>query len=108
MRLEGRWELHLTPGKTTPPRDFLTPGEALAAALAWPVAFVLSGWIIPVTEALLSLAARLRMAPEVGTLTTDPTLVSAGVATLLSAFVLWRRRSIRAAEARMLQGKIRH
>lgn len=108
IRLEGRWELHLTPGKTTPPRHPLAPAEALAAALAWPVAFVLSGWIIPVTEALLSLAARLRMAPEVGTLTTDPTLISAGVATLLSAFVLWRRRSIRAAEVRMLQGKIRH
>ncbi len=48
------------------------------------------------------------MAPEVGSLVADSTLASLYAATAFSAFVLWRRRSIRSAEARMLAGKIRH
>jgi len=108
IRLEDRWELHLTPGKRVPSRVPITPGEALAAALAWPVAFLLVGWFIPAMEALLSLAARFEMVAEVGTLVANPTLASVYAATSLSALVLWRRRSIRVAESRMLRGKIRH
>ncbi|WP_207956213.1 hypothetical protein [Rubrobacter marinus] len=108
MRLEKRWELHRAPGKTASPRFPVTPGEALAAALAWILTFLFVGWITRTTEALSSLAEQLEAAPDVGIPVADPPLISAGAATLLSAFILWRRRSIKVAEARMLQGKVRH
>ena len=108
MRLEDRWELHLTQGRKPPSRAPITAGEVLAAALAWPLVYALSGWIISATQWGLSLAASLQMAPEVGPLVQDPQRASIYAATVAAAFVLWRRRAIRGAEVRMLQGKIRH
>jgi hypothetical protein len=108
MRLKGRWELHLAPAKTVPSDAPLTPGDALSAALAWPLAYLFSGWIIGAARAGLSLAASLQTAPGVGTLVENPQAASACAATAAAAFVLWRRRSMRSAAARMLQGKIRH
>ena len=108
MRLEKRWDLHLTPVKAATSSALLTPGEILWPVLTWPLAYVLSGWVISGAQALLSLAARLQLAPDVGTLIADPARVSLYAATVLSAFVLWQRRSIRAAESRMLQGRIQH
>lgn len=108
IRPEERWELHLTPAKQRPSGTVLTPGEALWTVLAWPVAYVLSGWLLSGAWGLLLLAARLEMAPDVGAPVADPTLASIYAATLFSVFVLWRRRSIRAGEAAMLRGKIRH
>ncbi len=109
VRLGERWELHLAPGKALPSGAILTPGELFWAALAWPVAYLLSGWLISGAEALLSLATRLRVAPLLeDLLVSDPTLSSVYAATGFAVFVLWRRRSIRTAEARMLAGRIRH
>jgi hypothetical protein len=48
------------------------------------------------------------MTPEMGPLVSDSGTAALYAATAFSAFVLWRRRSIRSAEARMLAGKIRH
>lgn len=108
MRLEERWELHLTSVKATPSRVLLTPGEVLWPLLTWLLAYVVSGWLISGTQSLLSLAARLELAPDVGALVADPKRAALYVATAFAAFVLWQRRSIRAAEARMLRGEIRH
>lgn len=108
MRLEERWELHLTPVTSAPSKALLTPAELLWTVLTWPLAYLASIETITGVQSLLSLAARWQLAPDVGTLVTDPARASIYVATALSAFVLWQRRSIRAAEARMLQGRIRH
>lgn len=109
VRLEERWELHLTPAKISPSRAILARGEALWAAAAWTVAYVLSGWLISATEALTSLAVLLQIAPPLeGPLVAEPTLASLYAASAFAVLVLWRRRSMRMAEARMLQGKIRH
>jgi hypothetical protein len=91
-----------------PSNALLSWEEALWAVLAWPVGYLISGWLIPALEAGLSLAASLQMAPNIGPLVADPALASIYAATALSAYVLWRRRSIRAADARMRAGKIRH
>lgn len=111
MRLEERWDLHLTPARA-PSNDLLTTGEVLWPVLIWPVAYLVSGWLIWVVEAGLSLAVTLQMVPEfgtdLGTLVENPTWASIYAATSVSAFVLYQRRSIRAAHNRMLQGKIRH
>lgn len=111
MRLEERWDLHLTPARA-PSKELLTTGEVLWPVFIWPVAYLLSGWLILVAEAGLSLAVTLQMVPEfgadLGTLVENPTRASLYAATTVSAFVLYRRRSIRAAHNRMLQGKIRH
>ena len=48
------------------------------------------------------------MAPDVGPLVADAGTASLYAATALSVFVLWRRRAMRSAEAKMLAGKIRH
>jgi len=69
---------------------------------------LLGGWIIAALEGVLALAARLQMAPDVGPLVAEPGLASLYAATAFCAFVLWRRRTIRTAEARVLAGKIRH
>ena len=113
MRLEERWDLHLTPPRA-PSKDLLTPGEVIWPVLAWPVAYLLSGWLIRVAEAGLSLAVTLQMVPEfgaglgTGTLVENPVRASLYVATAISAFVLYQRRTIRTAHNSMLQGKIRH
>ena len=107
MRLEERWNLHLTPVRV-PPAVLLTPGEVVWPVLTWPIAYLVSGWVISGTQGLLSLAASLELAPDVGTLVADPAQASLYTATALSAFVFWQRRSIRAAEGRMLRGEIRH
>ena len=108
MRLEDRWKLHLNEVKKRPSRVPLTTGEVLAAALAWPIAYVLSGWIIALAQWGLSAAEKLQLAPEMGPLVEDPQRVSIYAACVAAAFVLWRRRAIRGAELRMHQGKIRH
>lgn len=111
MRLEERWDLHLTPARA-PSKDLLTKGEVLWPVLIWPVAYLVAGWLVRVAEAGLSLAVALQMVPgfgtDPGTLVENPTRASVYAATALSAFVLYRRRTIRAAHNRMLQGKIRH
>jgi len=108
LRLAERWELHLIPDGSMPSNALLSWEEALWAVLAWPLGYLISGWLIPALEAGLSLAASLQMAPNIGPLVADPALASIYAATALSAYVLWRRRSMRAAEARMRAGKIRH
>lgn len=111
MRLEERWELHLTPARA-PSRALLTPGEVLWPVLIWPVAYLISGWLMCVAEAGLSLAVTLQMTPktgaDLGTLVENPTHASLYAATAVAVFVLYQRRSIRATHNRMLQGKIRH
>jgi hypothetical protein len=107
LRLEERWELHRVPERPGSPAPF-TRWEALWGVLAWPLGYLLAGWLLAALERLLGLAASLGMAPEVGPLVADPGPASLYAATALSVFVLWRRRSIRSAEARMLDGKIRH
>jgi hypothetical protein len=69
---------------------------------------VLSGWIIAAAQWGLSAAASLQLAPETGYLVEDPQRASLYAACVAAALVLWRRRAIRSARARMLQGKIRH
>ncbi len=108
MRLEDRWELHLSESSKQPSRVPLTTGEVSAVALAWPIAYVLSGWIIVLAQWGLSAAAELQLAPEIGPIVEDPQQASLYAACAAAAFVLWRRRAIRSAQARMLQGKIRH
>lgn len=108
MRLEERWELHLTPVTSAPSKALLTPAELLWTVLTWPLAYLASIGTITGVQGFLSWAARWQLAPDLGTLVADPVRASIYVASALSAFVLWQRRSIRAAEARMLQGKIRH
>lgn len=108
FRFKERWELHKIPGGSGPSVVFLTREEALWSVLAWPAGYLLAGWLLAALEGLLGLAASLQMAPKIGPLVADPGPVSLYAATALSLFVLWRRRSMRAAEARMLAGKIRH
>jgi len=109
LRLKERWELHRASERFFgPSAAFLTRKEALWGVLAWPLGYLLAGWLLAALEGILGLAASLWMAPEVETLVADPGLASLYSATALSAFVLWRRRSIRSAEARMLAGRIRH
>ena len=108
MRLEDRWELHLTDAGGHPSRAPLTAGEVLAAALAWPIAYVFSGWVIASTQWALSAAAAFRLAPELGPVVDDPQRASLYAACAGAAFVLWRRRAIRSAHSSMLKGKIRH
>ena len=111
MRLEERWDLHLTPARA-PSSALLTTGEVLWPVLLWPVAYLVSGWLIWVVEAGLSLAVTLQMVPEFGAdltlLVENTTRASLYAATAVSAFVLYQRRTIRAAHNRMLQGKIQH
>ena len=111
MRLEERWDLHLTPARA-PSSALLAAGEVLWPVLLWPVAYLVSGWLIWVAEAVLLLAITLQMVPEFGAdltpLVENPTRASLYAATAVSAFVLYQRRSIRAAHNKMLQGKIRH
>jgi len=108
MRLEDRWELHLTDAGGHPSCAPLTAGEVLAAALAWPIAYVFSGWVIASTQWALSAAAAFRLAPELGPVVDDPQRASLYAACAGAAFVLWRRRAIRSAHSGMLKGKIRH
>lgn len=111
MRLEERWDLHLTPARA-PSSALLTTGEVLWPVLLWPVAYLVSGWLIWVAEAGLKLAITLQMVPEFGAdltpLVENPARASLYAATAFSAFVLYQRRTIRAAHNKMLQGKIRH
>ena len=111
LRLEEHWNLHLTPvRRPVPSAAVLTLGELLWAILAWPLAYLISSWLIWAAVAGLSLAVRLQMAPEIdlGILADNPTQVALYTATAISLFVLWQRRTIRTSEARMLQGKIGH
>ncbi len=108
FRLRDRWELHEVPDGSGPSAAVLTREEALWGALAWPLGYFLAGWIIAALEGILALAATLGMAPDIGPLVSNPGTAALYAATALSALVLWRRRSIRSAEARMLAGKIRH
>ena len=108
FRIAERWELHEVPEGSGPSAAALTREEALWGFLAWPLGYFLAGWVFVALEGTLALAATLGIAPEIGPLVGDPTLASLCAATALSAFALWRRRSIRTAEARMLAGKIRH
>ena len=76
-----------------------------------PWAYLVSGWLIWTAEAGLSLAVTLQMVPEFGTdlgSLVAPTRASLYAATAVSVFVLYQRRTIRAAHNRMLQGRIRH
>jgi hypothetical protein len=68
----------------------------------------LAGCLLAALESVLALAARLQIAPDLVQGTPESGTAALWAATALSAFVLWQRRSIRAAEARMLAGKIRH
>jgi hypothetical protein len=108
FRLRDRWALHEVSDGPGPSGVVLTREEALWGALAWPLGYLLAGWLIGALEGILALAATLGMAPEVGPLVSDPGTSALYAATGFSIFVLWRRRSIRSAEARMLAGKIRH
>jgi hypothetical protein len=108
VRLAGRWELHETPRKEPPSVVPITLPEAVLTVLAWPVAYFASSWLMETVERLLALAADLGMVPATGTLVADPTNACAAMATLVAAFVLWRRRAIRVGKARMLLGKIEH
>ena len=108
FRLRDRWELHEVPDMLGPSAAILTREEALWGALAWPLGYFLAGWLLAALESVVALAARLQMAPDLVQAVPAPGTASLWAATALSAFVLWQRRSIRAAEARMLAGKIRH
>jgi hypothetical protein len=112
FRLRDRWELHEVPmasGPTSSPTAaVLTREEVLWGLLAWPLGYFLVGWVIAALEGILALAASLGVVPDVGPLVASPTTAAVYAAFAISAFVLWQRRSIRAAEARMLSGKIRH
>ena len=111
LRLEEHWNLHLTPvRRPVPSAAVLTLGELLWAVLAWPLAYLISSWLIWAAVAGLYLTVRLQMAPEIdlGILAENPTRVALYAATAISLFVLWQRRAIRTSEARMLQGKIGH
>ena len=108
FRLRDRWELHEVPDESGPSAAVLTREEALWGALAWPLGYYLAGWLLAALESVLALAARLQIAPDLVQPVPDPGTASLCAATALSAFVLWQRRSIRSAEARMLAGKIRH
>jgi len=108
LRLQERWRLHLAPEAARPSGGILTAGEAAWGVVAWPAAYVLCGWLLSTADALLSVAATLGMLPQTGPIVADPLLASVYAATVCAVFVLWRRRSIRFAEARMLAGKIRH
>jgi len=103
-----RWELHETPRKESPPTVPVTPSEAVLAVLAWLAVYLATDWLLKTTERLIALAAHLEMLPAVDDLVADPALVRAAIATLVAAFVLWRRRAMRVGEARMLSGKIEH
>ena len=108
LRPGDRWALHKVPDGLGPSGAVLTREEALWGALAWPLGYFLTGWLIGALEGILALAATLGMAPEMGPLVSDPGTAALYAATGFSIFVLWRRRSIRSAQARMLAGKIRH
>jgi hypothetical protein len=108
FRLRDRWELHEIPDGRGPSGAVLTREEALWGALAWPLGYFLAGWLLGAVERILALATTLGMTPEMGPLVSDSGTAALYAATAFSAFVLWRRRSIRSAEARMLAGKIRH
>ncbi|QIN84615.1 hypothetical protein GBA63_19650 [Rubrobacter tropicus] len=108
LRLKERWELHKVPEGSRHSAALFTRGEALWGVLAWSAGYLLAGWLLAVLEGILGLAASLGMTPGVGPLVPDPGPTSLYAATALSVFVLWRRRSMRSAEARMLAGKIRH
>lgn len=107
-RQKERREPQVFAGGTTPSRALLTPGEVLWAAISWPLAYLLAAWLIGIGESLFQLATTLQMASGSGPLVSDPVRASIYVATLSAVFVLWRRRSIRAAEVNTLRGKIRH
>jgi hypothetical protein len=107
-RLADRWKLHERSRKEPPTAVSFTPTEAGWAALAWPLVYLASGWILSTAERLLHFAADLGLAPATGPLVADPAPASAAAATLAAAFVLWRRRAIRVREARMLGGEIDH
>ena len=107
-RLIDRWELHERPRKEPPSAVPVTLAEAGWAALAWPLVYFASGWILRTTERLLALVADLGLVPATGSPVADVASISAAVAILAAAFVLWHRRAIRVGEARMLGGKIDH
>jgi hypothetical protein len=108
VRLADRWELHERQRKEPPSAIPVTPAEAGWAALAWPLVYLASGWLLRMIERLLDLTADLGLAPATGPLVADLASTSTTVATLAAAFVLWRMRAIRVGEARMLGGKIDH
>lgn len=108
VRLADRWELHETLRKDPPTAVPVTLPEAVLAVLAWPVAYFAANWLLKTIQRLLVLAADLGMVPATGTLVADPTHACAAMATLVAAFVLWRRRAMRVGKARMLSGKINH
>jgi len=108
VRLASRWELHETPRKEPPAAIPVTLPEVVITMLAWPVAYLAANWLLETIECLLVFAADLGMVPATGTLVADPTHACAAMATLVAAFVLWRRREMRVGEARMLSGKIDH
>ena len=64
FRLRDRWELHEVPVASGPSAAVLTGEEALWGALAWPVGYLLAGWLLAALEGVLALAARLQMAPD--------------------------------------------
>jgi hypothetical protein len=107
-RLADRWELHETPRRESSSAVPITLPEAVLTVLAWPVAYLAANWLSKMIERLLALAADLGIVPATGTLVADPTNACAAMATLVAAFVLWRRRAMRMEEARMLSGKIDH
>ena len=108
LRLKESWELHRVPERSRSSPGLLTRREALWGVIAWPLGYLLAGWLFAALEGLLGLAASLQMAPEIGPIVANPDPASLYAATALSVFVLWRRLSMRSAEARMLAGKIRH
>jgi hypothetical protein len=108
IRVDNRWDLHERPRKEPPPAYLITTTETLWAALVWPTAYLVSDWLLKTTEHLLVLAAELSMVPGTKSLVGDPTFACSVTATLAATFVLWRRRTIRLGEARMLGGKIDH
>ena len=108
VRLANRWELHETPRKEPPSVVPVTLPEAILTVLAWPVAYLAANWLLKTIERLLALTADLGLVPPTGTLDADPTHACAAMASLVAAFVFWRRRVMRVGDARMLSGKIEH
>lgn len=108
VRLASRWELHETLRKEPSTVVPVTLPEAILTALAWPVAYLAASWLLKTIERLLALAADLGMVHATGTLVAYPTNACAAMATLVAAFVLWRRRAMRVGDARMLSGRIEH
>lgn len=103
-----RWRLHETPREKPPSTTLLTLPELVLVAFVWPAVYFVVGWLLKNIERLLDIAADFGLVPATGTLVAEPTHACAAMATLVTAFVLWRRRAMRVGEARMLSGRIEH